>query len=124
MRTLIRVAVLGAVLGGLFLMHGATGAASGGCHQAGPAMAGMHSAAPAAHPAAGSAEGSTDHRAGTLCVATPVRHGAGSTVLVFLLLGAVTTRWDVAPPGGGRGQRRRAPPGGRALLAQVCVSRT
>jgi hypothetical protein len=125
MRTLTRVAVLGAVLCGLFLMHGATGAASGGCHDPGPAMPGMPAvhAATTSHAAAGSAEGSTDHRAGALCVATPVRPDAGSTTVAFVVLGAASALWTVPPVGGGR-SRRRAPPGGRALLARVCVSRT
>src|SRR5262245_53128210 len=70
-RVLTRAVLLGAVLTGLFLMHGAPGAASGGCH-GGMAVSAMTQHAPPHHamdqPAAAK-------QAGGLCLATSVRSG-------------------------------------------------
>ncbi|GAA0680062.1 hypothetical protein GCM10010193_37200 [Kitasatospora atroaurantiaca] len=130
-----RLVVLCAVLAGLFLMHGSPSAAAG-CHEA---MAGMvraagtaehpmaehsvaeeqapaeHAAAAAHHPAQGS----------VTCVSTQARGGvplAGPGVLAALEPPLPTPAAVRSPAGTADGSR--APPAGRALLLQVCVSRT
>jgi hypothetical protein len=141
-----RLAVLVAVLLGLFLMHGGPASAESGCHGAMPGMAATHHepAAPAgtaAHDAGHSAmAGASDHAVqaadkataptahsmrGALCVATTPRSAlpmpplsAVALVLpVAVLLPGVRRIYD--------GTRRRGPPPcGRQLLLQVCVART
>lgn len=113
----VLLGALGAVLAGLFLMHGAPGAASGGCHGGMVAVPAMphhqHSMdRPAsAEPAAG------------LCLATSIRSGfdpvpVGVLEPVVAGLLAVAVGFVASRP------TDRGPPGGRALLTQVCVSRT
>src|SRR5215472_16906948 len=114
-RVLTRAVLLGAVLTGLFLMHGAPGAASGGCH------GGMAVSATSHHHAMD--QPASGKQAGGLCLATSIRSGfdlvpVGVPVSVAIGLLIMGTRFVV------RRSTGRGPPGGRALLTQVCVSRT
>lgn len=127
-----------ALLLALFLMHGAPSAT--GCHGAmaapralvavapetahhghSPAPVAVRHGAPSAHPVAGAVDGE-------LCVSTPA-HGRTAPVppsLFAVLALASTACGDLLRGAAGTGWlRRRGPPiAGRALLAQVCVSRT
>src|SRR5262245_12390687 len=133
-RAVARLLATGAVLTGLFLMHGAR-LTAGGCHDAGgmaPLAAGMTvAAAPpelghVAHlvPASSMPGAGGDARAS--CVSTAPRP-VDAAVVGLLLTGVVAPR-----PGerGGRGVpawregRRRAPPRASALLVSLGVSRT
>jgi hypothetical protein len=114
-RVLTRAVLLGAVLAGLFLMHGAPGAASGGCH------GGMAVSVTSQHHAMD--QPVSGKPTGGLCLATPIRSGfdllpVGVLVSVVTGLLIVAVGFVVSRP------TDRGPPGGRALLAQVCVSRT
>ncbi len=124
-RVLTRAVLLAAVLTGLFLMHGPAGAASGGCHGGGPVMVGMtHHEIDLPGGVAGSRV--PEQRAGGLCLAISVRSGASLvqpgllTLAVVALLAAAVVAAVTGPPR----SPGRAPPSGRLLLTQVCVSRT
>ena len=143
-RLMARAAVVGAVLSGLFLMHG-TAAATGGCQGTAvmPAMQAMQaSTAPGAgghavgalpgagavsgHPAPASATsgGAPTSPHGTLCVSTPPRGSlAGILAAAGVVVLALGARGADRPAGRGRPARAHAPPA-RALLACLCVSRT
>jgi hypothetical protein len=142
-----RLAVLVAVLLGLFLMHGGPASAEAGCHgtitgtemhmpaETGTgADTGAHHSGHAAQAAAlGHAQGTGDKAVaqpdssmrGAQCVATTPRSELPMPPLsaVALVLPAA-----VLLPGARRtydGTRRRGPPpGGRRILLQVCVART
>ena len=136
-RVLTRAVLLGAVLTGLFLMHGAPGAASGGCHGGVTSLGAMAGTAGTAHhdmlragtadPAGSAAAGWTPaHQAGGLCLAAPVRSvlhliQPGLLLLAVIALLAAALLAPSAPAGR---LSERGPPGGRILLTRVCVSRT
>jgi hypothetical protein len=139
-----RLLLLCAVLGGLFLMHGAPATAAEGCHSAVPAavpvpmpmgegtaaadslVAGAGKAM--AHPVSGTAvrapAPSMAH--GAMCVSTPARqrfalpaHGLPAGVA----MPAVAVLAGRAVPHA-RMRRGPPPPGGRGLLLLVSVART
>jgi hypothetical protein len=124
-RVLTRAVLLGAVLAGLFLMHGPSGAAGGGCHGGGPVMVGTtHHEIDLPAGAAGSQ--APEHRAGGLCLAIPVRAGANLIQpgpLPLVVVASLAMAVSAAVTGSARSPGR-APPSGRVLLTQVCVSRT
>ncbi|WP_405009696.1 hypothetical protein [Kitasatospora sp. NBC_01539] len=137
-----------ALLLGLFLMHGAPSSAAG-CHgtaaerTAGePAPAAMAHAGRldhteggvAAQAAADTADdvaarpGFVGMAGGELCVSTPA-HGRSTptppTLLAVLGLDVLVGRAVLRAPAGRGFPRRRGPPrAGRAVLTQVCISRT
>lgn len=144
-RSAARVAVLGAILSALFLMHG-TAVGVGGCQGAAamPTMTAMQASAPPAAdghgarsvsgsgavgshhiPAPAIAAGGVESPHATVCLSTAPRR----QLAVALLAAAGVAVPPVTPwrPGNlARRTRRRtahAPPG-RALLARLCVSRT
>ncbi|MET9403268.1 hypothetical protein [Kitasatospora sp. NPDC002965] len=131
-----RSLLLCALLAGLFLMHGSPTAA-GGCHAPAvpsvPTVAGHHHApdAPDGPPgsdprAAGPRTAHGDAPQAASCVTARDRDGAGLPASP-LSAGAAVVLIALRPPDGPRGRRAdgpRAPPAGRRLLSQVCVSRT
>ncbi|MFJ5119639.1 hypothetical protein [Kitasatospora sp. NPDC088548] len=123
-----RLLVLGALLAGLFLMHGSPTSA-GGCHEPGAAAVAMAAAGP--HHDAPALDG---HRArgsdpqAVSCVSTRDRDGAGLPAAAPLAAGAFAPLLAVRVAADPRGRRTggpRAPPAaGRRLLLRVCVART
>ncbi|WP_407917959.1 hypothetical protein [Kitasatospora sp. NE20-6] len=131
-----------ALLLGLFLMHGAPASAAG-CHGAladrmagAPAPAMAHTGHPdrtdggAAAQTAGDRTGVTARpgsgmAGGELCVSTPAQGRAALTLSAALVLVALADRAVLQGPAATGLLRRRGPPrAGRALLTQVCISRT
>jgi hypothetical protein len=124
--------VLGAVLAGLFLMHGAPASAAAGCHDAmtvtaaapGPAATGAgHSAMRGEHDPARAADAMSAMN-GESCVFTHARDRVLPLLmalgLVLLAIRGLTRRRTAV-----RGPARRGPPfAGRKLLLQVCIART
>ncbi|MCX5384093.1 hypothetical protein [Streptomyces sp. NBC_00083] len=148
---LSRLAVLCAVLFGLFSMHGAPASAAAGCHGEaalpapmavppdmghapmsaptdgtdGTAVAGVSAvrAGLPGHRVAPVAAGAT----GELCVSTPARERlplAATGLLALLGLVVLVGRGLAGPRTALRAARRGPPLGGRGLLLQVCVART
>jgi hypothetical protein len=123
----VRLLAVGAVLAGLFLMHGARMAA-GDCHGTGDGMATM--AAPPAgqqsHLGPAAPSPGADSGAHASCVSTGPRPVA-AVLAGLVLLGIVSVR-PVRPAGrrrpSGADRRRRAPPSSGALLLSLGVSRT
>ncbi|MEU9101364.1 hypothetical protein [Streptomyces sp. NPDC048361] len=140
---LIRLAVLCAVLFGLFSMHGAPASAAAGCHgeMAMPApvtalppamghasmvedtaMSAVSAERPG-HQVAPAATGA----AGELCVSTPARERwplSAAGLLALFGLVVLVVRQLAGPRAAFRAARRGPPRGGRSLLLQVCVART
>ncbi|WP_441251066.1 DUF6153 family protein [Kitasatospora sp. McL0602] len=125
------------VLTGLFLMHGSPAAAATGCHRtavdpgamapAGHAMPmADHGDGPQAAPAPGPGPGPGGHsHAGETCLATPGRDGLPLTTPGPSPYAAAAAPPHCPEPPAGTADGSRAPPsGGRAVLLQVCVSRT
>lgn len=144
-RGIARLLALGAVLLGLFLMHGAPATAAEGCHGAmstaapmpeGHGSAAMTSTLPAVVMSATSAVAlppgaermsGTSAMDGTMCVSTPARHRmplplGGLVAVVAVLAASIFASRPVAL--GRTGRRGPPPPGGRILLLQVCIART
>ena len=137
-----RVAVVCAVLFGLFFMHGAF-AAAGGC-EGGAAVGAARMAMPPVAAAAGThaaralAGAAAGHRTpavvggavtsprGMLCAATPPRTWRPGILLAVALGPAVLAvrAWRPGSPAGRARQVRAHPPPGPALLSCLCVSRT
>ncbi len=137
-RGVVRLLVAGAVLFGLFLMHGAPPTGGGGCHGVmrapvpvheghdAAAMASADVAPDATHPrAAHVADAWGTH--GSLCVSTPARDRTPLPVagLVAVTLAVLAARsLSGRPVSLGRTRLRGPPAGGRDLLLLVCVART
>ncbi len=120
-----RLLFLCAVLAGLFLMHGAPGAARG-CHDPAGAIAAHVTGTAAghtAHPATGVLRAHPD---ATRCVATKSRDGVALPAPGPAVAGALPVLLTaVAGLPGRRADSPRGPPSaGRRLLLQVCVART
>ncbi|MFD5425325.1 hypothetical protein [Streptomyces sp. NPDC127084] len=133
-----RLLAVCALLTGLFLMHGSPAAAEG-CHgdaasaasPASTAVAPDHSMSTSAAPLAGDSTSravradmpSPAHHA--VCVSTPA-HGPVllPALAVFALVGTAAMWVLTGRTTGLSAARRRAPPGGRPLLLQVCIART
>jgi len=131
-----RLVVLCGVLAGLFLMHGSPSSAAAGCHEAMSGMTAEHSTGKrpmaehsvAEEQAPGEHATSTAHRPGqgvVSCVSTQARGGVSlaGPGLPAALEPPLPTPAAVRPAVG-TADGSRAPPAGRALLLQVCVSRT
>ncbi|MFH8475892.1 hypothetical protein [Streptomyces sp. NPDC018000] len=143
-RALARLMAVGALLFGLFLMHGAPATAASGCHGAVSAPAPAHdeqaghrghseramgSMAPMAIP--GSAHPSTQAVTGghgAQCVATPARDRLPllTVWLLAVTVFAVLSGWALIGRrvAAGEAGLRGPPGGGRDLLLRVCVART
>ncbi|MFF2327247.1 MULTISPECIES: hypothetical protein [unclassified Streptomyces] len=127
-----RLLVLCALLGGLFLMHGAPASAAEGCHGA---MA-MTSHAPVSMTTGGGHRAVPDEQGaaraaavmpgmkGDSCVSTPARDRL-LPLLMALGLVVLAARVSAMRRTTVHGPARRGPPfAGRELLVQVCVART
>ncbi len=131
-----RLLLLCAVMLGIFLMHGAPSAATGGCHEAAGGsvlLTGHHPAAMTAVPDPPAPSGSAAHPVsasqpdGSLCVSTAARERGRLPVagLLALVLFFVAGRVAGFGPAGAPLRGRRGPPRyGRELLLQVCIART
>ncbi|MGW3654865.1 hypothetical protein ACWD6R_03745 [Streptomyces sp. NPDC005151] len=133
-----RLIAVGAVLLGLFLMHGAPAAAAEGCHGAMPSVTvPMHDghAAPTmtsaalpttAQSAQAARAGDGSGMRGVQCVSTPAHERNPLPTAGLYAAVALPAVWFPAGLRAATGwTRRRGPPaGGRDLLIQVCVART
>lgn len=138
-----RVVAVGAVLCGLFFMHGlaapgcAGGAQASASSMAHPvtmatAIAGPHMGtgvvvATASRPLAHSASGTDAGESGALCMSTPPPPGWAGLVALLLGVGVVGLASVLSSPDKATrpsNPRRRAPPlAGSTLLVNLCVSR-
>ena len=127
-RAVARLLATGAVLTGLFLMHGAR-LTAGGCHDAGgmaPPAAAVPGPGLVSHLVPASSMPGAGGGAQASCVSTAPRPG-DAAVVGLVLVGVVAPRPDRggrAVPAAWREGRRRAPPRGSALLVSLGVSRT
>ncbi|MEU0396938.1 hypothetical protein ABZ208_29930 [Streptomyces sp. NPDC006208] len=133
-----RLLAVCALLAGLFLMHGSPAAAEG-CHgdaagaasPASMAVAPHHAMSTSALPVAGGSTGPAVHADmpspayHAVCVSTPAHGPVLMPALAVLALVGTAAMWVLTGRTTGlSAARRRAPPGGRPLLLQVCIART
>ncbi|MGH3773896.1 MAG: hypothetical protein ACRDRW_21315 [Pseudonocardiaceae bacterium] len=132
-RVAVRVLTAGALLTGLFLMHGLIAGGVTGCSGGMRAMAtSVISPAPAMADAVAHADGApvttVPHtgRHGEMCVSTPARFGLAGLLALASITLAVLTSLGWLRLGEVRRDcvRRGTPRAGPALLVTLCVSRT